>query len=180
MRSIDSQFAYDTHQMMDLKSVRLSFSGEFTSDLVSVLLLLAKNNVGGRSVMKKVYNVMIESLENLIKHAFFHNEDSFPAIFILGKDEAFYYLATGNKIENKKISELQKRLEKVNHMNRIDLVKWYNSILMSDQSLNSTNGAGLGIIDMAIKSNNKFEYGFHKIDENHSFFTLKIKIESEI
>jgi len=69
MRSIDSQFAYDTHQMMDLKSVRLSFSGEFTSDLVSVLLLLAKNNVGGRSVMKKVYNVMIESLENLIKHA---------------------------------------------------------------------------------------------------------------
>ena len=68
MSHLNSQFAYDTHQLMDSKSVSLSFSGEFSPDLISVLLLMAKNTIGGRSIMKKIYNIMIESLENLTKH----------------------------------------------------------------------------------------------------------------
>jgi len=163
---------------MELKSVGLSFSGEFSPDLISVLLMMAKTTIGGRSIMKKIYNIMIECLENLTKHAMTNDGDNFPAIFVLGNDNSFYYLATGNKINKDKIPNLKERLEKVNEMNRIDLLSWYNDILVSDEELNQNGGAGIGIIDMALKSKNKFEYSFQEVDEHSSFFTLKVKIDS--
>ena len=178
MNHTSSQFAYDTHQLMDVKSVRLSFSGEFSPDLISVLLLMAKNTIGGRPVMKKIYNIMIECLENITKHAFISEGDTFPAIFVLGKDNDFYYLATGNKIIQDEIPILQGRLEKVNGLDRVGLKNWYNDILTDDEGLSQNGGAGLGIIDMALKSKHKFEYSFHKIDVDHSFFTLKVKINT--
>ena len=84
----------------------------------------------------------------------------------------------GNKIARENISDLQLRLEKVNQLDRVELKKWYNEILIRGEQVNKNGGAGLGIIDMALKSKNKFEYGFQEIDANHSFFTLKIKIEN--
>lgn len=174
---INSQFAYETHQLMEEGSVRLSYSGEFSPDLITVLLLMAKSNIGGRSIMKKVYNIMIESLENLTKHALKDQGDRYPAMFLLGKDDDYYYLATGNKIENSEVKSLEEKLVKANSLDKEGLKNWYNNILTAEKAINHRGGAGLGIIDMAIKSGNKFEFEFEEIDNNNSFFTLKIKVE---
>jgi hypothetical protein len=159
---------------MNDKSVNLTFSGDFSHDLVSVLLVLAKNTVGSRRVMKKIYKIMTESLENLTKHSLIY-EKQFPAIFILGKDEDFYYIATGNRVAQNKVLGLKKKLEKVNHLDNEGLKRWYSEILINNQAKKSI-GSGLGIIDMALKSKNKLEFNFQEIDVNHSFFTLKVKV----
>ena len=177
MENMNSQFAYDTHQLMERSSVRLFFSGEFSSDLITVLLLMAKSNIGGRSVMKKVYNIMIECLENLTKHSYKNEGDQSTAIFVLGKDDEFYYLATGNKIDNRNIIELRDKLEKANSLDKKGLADWYNEILKNDIELSDRGGAGLGIIDMALKSENKFDFHFKELDSRNSFFTLKIKVK---
>lgn len=177
MDNINSQFAYETHQLMEGNSVRLSFSGEFSPDLITVLLLMARSNIGGKSVMKKVYNIMIECLENLTKHALKNEGDKFPAMFVLGKDDDFYYLATGNKILKEEIEVLSNKLEKANSLDREGLRNWYNEILMSEENLSNKGGAGLGIIDMALKSGEKFDFSFEDIDGKNSFFTLKIKVK---
>lgn len=177
MENIGSQLAYDTHQIMEQNAVKLSFSGDFTPDLITVLLLMAKSNIGGRSVMKKVYNIMIECLENLTKHALKNQGDKFPAMFVLGKDEEFHFLATGNKIDNGEVAELESKINRANNSNKEELRSWYNEILMSEQGITHKGGAGLGIIDMALKSGYPFSYKFEPIDENHSFFTLKIKVK---
>lgn len=176
MEPTSSKFAFDTHQIMEKNSVKLSFSGDFSSDLITVMLLMAKKNIGTRNVMKKVYNIMIECLENLTKHALRSKDDKYPAIFVLGKDDHYHYLATGNKIENNEIEALQFKLDKANSLDKDGLRDWYNEILTSNTELNSKGGAGLGIIDMALKSGNPFYYLFEKIDDQHSFFVLKIKV----
>ncbi len=176
MKNINSQFAYETHQLMEGADVRLSFSGEFSPDLITVLLSMAKSNIGDKLVMKKVYNVMIECLENLTKHSLKIEGDQFPAIFLLGKDDEYYFLATGNKIASNEVNELETKLIKVNSLNKKELMLWYNEILTSETSSSFKGGAGLGIIDMALKSGNRFEYNFNKIDDYHSFFTLKVKV----
>ena len=96
---------------------------------------------------------MIECLENITKHAFIIEGDTFPAIFVLGKDNDFYYLATGNKIIQDEIPNLQGRLEKVNGLDRVGLKRWYNDILTDYEGLSQNGGSGLGIIDMALKRN---------------------------
>jgi hypothetical protein len=164
---------------MEDNSVRLSFSGEFNPDLITMLLLMAKNNIGGRSVMKKIYNIMIECLENLTKHSLQSDDSQFPAIFLLGKNDDNYYLATGNRIELKAKDSLKKKLEKANSLEKAGLRKWYNEILMSDSGINERGGAGLGIIDMAMKSGHAFHFSFDDIDADFTFFTLKIQIDHQ-
>ena len=179
MKNINSQFAYETHQLMEGGDFSLSFSGEFSPDLITVLLLMAKSNIGDKSVMKKVYNVMIECLENLTMHSLKAEGDQFPAMFLLGKDEDYYYLATGNKIASSKVKELEEKLIRINSLDKKGLIFWYNEILTSETSFNSKGGAGLGLIDMSLKSGNKFEYSFNQIDDSLSFFTLKIKVDQD-
>lgn len=179
MESVSSKFAYETHQTMEDFSVKLSFSGDFTSDLITMLLLMARSNIGQRAVMKKVYNIMMESLENLTKHAAKNNDTKNPAIFLLGKDDHFYFLATGNRIPTKEVDGLKKKLDSINNLDKQGLRDLYNKVLTSGEGLTDRGGAGLGIIDMAMKSGFPFVYEFLEIDEEFSFFNLKIKVEDK-
>ena len=54
----------------------------------------------------------------------------FPAIFLLGKDDEYYFLATGNKIASNEVNELETKLIKVNSLNKKELMLWYNEILI--------------------------------------------------
>ena len=179
MTATPNDFAYKVHQIMEEESVNLCFTGEFTSELITVLLLMAKKNINQRGAMKKVYNIMIESLENLTNHAIKSDDKDYPAIFVIGRDDQHHYLATGNKVSNAERPILEEKLEKVNNMDRQSLRSWYNEILLQDNMPTDDQGAGLGIIDMALKSGHPLEYKFEEMDGDNSFFVLKIKVSDE-
>lgn len=180
-QDISSDFAYNIHQIMEKESIHLCYSGEFTPELINVLLMMAKKNVDERGVLKKVYNIMIESLENLTRHATQNNDENYPAIFVIGKDDQHHYLATGNKIPASEQEGLEYRLKKVNQLDKKGLRAWYNEVLLSDDMPTDKSGAGLGIIDIALKSGHPLDYEFVKMDhdENHLFFVLKMKVNQD-
>lgn len=174
-----TDFAFKLNKAMEAHSIRISYTGEFTSDLISVLLGMSRENAKMGTAQIKVYNVMIESLENLVHHASESIENPYPAIFLLAQDEDHHYVCTGNKIHNKEIPPLRDKLEKTNNCNTSELRNWYNQILVNGETPDDDKGAGLGLIDMAIKSRNKLHYDFSKIDDAHSFFVLKIKVKTQ-
>jgi hypothetical protein len=51
---------------------------------------------------------------------------------------------------------------------------------LNNGEFNSCGGANLGLIDIARKAGGQMQYGFDKIDENHSYFILKINIDTEV
>jgi len=173
-----SDFAYHIHQTMEQENVHLCYTGGFTPELINVLLLMAKKNVDERGVLKKVYNIMIESLENVTRHAIKSNDEKYPAIFVIGKDAEHHYLATGNKIDKADRTDLEKRLQKINSLDKAGLRAWYNEILQNGNMPTDNSGAGLGIIDIALKSGNPLDYKFEEMegDANNLFFVLKIKV----
>lgn len=179
MSSIPNDFAYKVHQIMEEESVNLCFTGEFTPELITVLLLMAKKNINQRGAMKKVYNIMIESLENLTNYAIKSQDQNYPAIFVIGSDDEHHYLATGNKVSKTEQPDLEEKLSKVNKMDRKSLRSWYNDILLQEDLPTDESGAGLGIIDMALKSGHPLEYKFEDLDEENTFFVLKIKVSDE-
>lgn len=163
---------------MEQHSIRLSYTGEFNSDLINVLLGMSKGSVKLGKVQKKVYNIMIESLENVVRHASKSVEIPYPAIFILAQDEEFHYVCTGNKIHNDDIPPLQAKLEKANSLDKEGLRNWYNEVLTNGEIPSDKDGAGLGIIDMAIKAKTKLHFEFTPINKSNSFFVLKVRIAS--
>ena len=49
---------------------------------------------------------------------------------------------------------------------------------LRDGSFSDAGGANLGLIDIARKAGGQMQYGFDAIDEDHSYFILKINIDA--
>ena len=173
-----TDFAFKLNKTMEEHSIRISYTGEFNTDLISVLLGMSGNSAKMGTVQIKVYNIMIESLENVVKHASVSVENPYPAIFLLAQDDEYHYVCTGNKIHKNDIPSLTEKIEKTNSLTREELRAWYNQIMVNGDTPDDTKGAGLGIIDMALKSKNKLHFEFTPIDDLSSFFVLKIKVKS--
>jgi hypothetical protein len=171
---------------MQLNNIIFVYQGEVTADLVSSILHMMENKLDGdgedKRVKKKVFNVMVECLQNV-----YHHLDSLQvsnvegeindrtALLMIGKEEKDYYVITGNHIYNSRIDFIRQRLEKVNNSDKEELKQLYQSIL-NEGELSEKGTAGLGMIDIARKSGQKLGYDFHPVNEKYSFFSLEAKI----
>ncbi len=72
-------------------------------------------------IKKKVYNVLVECLQNLYHHLDEVSETESDkirsAIFTIGKVDNKYSIITGNYILNENINGLRNRLDEVNALN---------------------------------------------------------------
>lgn len=170
-------FVHKLHVDLKSKNIMLAFEGGFTQNLTKNILFLAENRLTQTgehiSVKKKVFNVMMECLQNISKHAGSKKpiEGTHDGIFIIGKDSNGYFLISGNFIENQKINELEQKINEVNSLDKDGLRSLYKSKIQEGE-LSENSTAGLGLIDIARKSGNKLKYDFFKVNENQSFYTL--------
>lgn len=178
---------YNLYRTMEEENVILSFKGIVTADLLSSLLNIMEAKMESMHeeprVRKKVFNVLVECLQNLYHHV---DEGPVPitkehlerksAMVLIGKEKGHFIIRTGNYIDSDKVDILKERLNKINSLDKDDLKIYYQDSLNSSV-VSSKGTAGLGMIDIARKSGNKLEYEFLKINEETSFFCLNVKID---
>ncbi len=180
--NIHMKYVYDLHSIMLQKNLILVYEGEFTQEITKSVLSMAERNmdsVGEESnIKRKVFNVMVECLQNICKHA-----DEAPvtdsrnaAIFMIGKHDNEYIITSGNPIANDKIEPLSEKLALINSLDKEGLKALYKDIITKGGELSEKGGAGLGFVDMARKSGQKLEYDFHPVNDKTSFFSLKTTI----
>ena len=177
---------FNIYDNMEKNNILLSFKGDITSDLLTSILQIMENKMENMQeepkTKKKVYNVLVECLQNLYHHmddATNENGDNFrSAIFMISKKEACYSIITGNYISKESVSGLKSRLDEVNSLSKDQLKDYYKTILNNGE-MSLKGGGGLGMIDIARKTGEKLEYDFLDIDNKVSFFTLIIKITQQ-
>jgi len=171
----------DLHDILNREQISLNYSGIFNQDnLINLLGIIEKQMVGTLITRNKTFNVMVEMLQNLVKHAdqYWINEVlGKHGIFFIIENEDEFILTTGNYIKKEKTIDLSNHLFHVNSLDTKGLNDFYNRNLMNTERENKRLGAGLGIIDMRLKSLEKLDYNFEKVDDNFSFFTLRIHIK---
>jgi len=182
--SVNVDNIYGIHNTMLDKKILLAYKGEFNHNIINAILSNAKLQMLGLNMevskRKKLYNIMVECLENINRYA---GEGSFNAkefapqfpLFLLGKSKSGYYITVGNLIKEENKKALKGRLDDVNKLSRKELKEKYRDVIMSSV-ISENSGAGLGIIDMAIKSENPLEYAFNNVKDDISFFVLEIKV----
>jgi len=176
---------YSFYKKMEHNDIMLSFKGDITSELLSSMLQIMETKLENLDeqpkVRKKVYNVLVECLQNLYHHRdemradMSGDEAKKQAIFMISKNTVEYNIMTGNFVRSDKVASLQARIDKINAMDKDELKQYYQDVL-SLEGFSEKGGGGLGFIDIARKSGQKLNYEFLKIDENFSFFSLYIKI----
>lgn len=178
---------FDIYDKMERNNILLSFKGEITSDLLTSILQIMENKMDNMQeepkMKKKVYNVLVECLQNLYHHLDDSgepgtSEKTRSAIFMIGKLDAKYSIFTGNYILNENIHGLKNRLDEVNSLNKEELKEYYKKVLNNGE-MSLKGGGGLGMIDIARKTGEKLEYNFLEIDNKVSFFTLNIKVAQQ-
>jgi len=165
--------------------VILSFRGSITSELINDILeaveaKLEKENTESR-LRKKIYNVLVESLQNLYHHIEQHHEgiqeDLEPkfGVMAIRKEGEFYKVTTGNFVSSNRIKFLKEKIDKINSLTKDELKDMYKFIL-NHQKLSAKGGGGLGLVDIARKSGSRLEYEFYNYNGNYYFFNLTISV----
>jgi hypothetical protein len=81
-------------------------------------------------------------------------------------------------VANDKVEGLSQWLNEINCYTREELKVIYNKIL-TNKSYSKQGGAGLGFVDILLKTNNKLEFTFEKVDENYSFFSINVTVNKK-
>ena len=179
---------FDFYDKMDKHNIMLSFKGNVTSELLTSILQIMESQMDNLDespkMRRKVYNILVECLQNLYHHIdekIVDDSDTHErnAIFAIGKVNDKYSIITGNYMLTENTPALKDRLERVNAMSREDLKTYYKEVL-SNGVMSEKGGGGLGMIDIARKSGSKLEFVFSPVDEKYSFFSLNIKVVESV
>lgn len=178
-------FIYDLHRTMMSQKLILVYQGDFTQETTKSILAMAERNIDSSgeesSIKRKVFNVMVESLQNIVKHSdeLIDGETrSHAAIFLIGREANRYTIMSGNPIRKTNIPKLKQTLEKINALDKEGLKDLYKDII-KNTTISEKGGAGLGFVDMARKSGEKLEFEFPDMSSEYCFFSLKVNVPRE-
>ena len=166
---------------MKERQTLVKFIGLLKYDTIEVLLNKANAELDklgtNYRLKKKIYRVMVECLENILKHALKieSSKSNYLSKFTFETDGDEYYLTTGNPVFNKDVESLKIKIDKVNELDLIGLKEMHDEVI-SKGTISNKGGAGLGIIDIAIKSQNELKYSFEPLNKEISYFWLEVKI----
>jgi len=169
------------------EDVIFSYKGDISSDVINFILDSVEKKTeesdDPSKTRKKVYNVLVESLQNLYHHADIVPEDfedqkseRFGVILITRNQEG-YNITAGNFITAAKVNQLEEKIIKINKSSPDEIKELYKFIL-HHQKISEKGGGGLGLVDIARKTGNKLGYRFAEYNSNYSFFSLSIKLDA--
>jgi hypothetical protein len=163
----------------------LDFTGRIRYDTIGNLINELKGKVVflgiQTNVYKKILLVMIEALENIMKHSFDGEKTAgvdkkYAPRFSIQKNNKKYILVSSNLIEKANIPWLEKRLTNLNLLDNHGLKELYK-LTITDGQFSHKGGAGLGFIEIAKISSNKIRYSFKSVNPDLSYFKFKITVE---
>ncbi len=129
-----------------------------------------------------VFSVFIEQMQNVLNYSAERLPQDEPdqngisiGVMVIGHEENGYYILCGNRVYNVDIPRLRSKLETIQGMSKEELKNLYKERRRMEPESES-KGAGLGLIEMARKGKRPMEYRFVPIDDEFSFYSIKVVV----
>lgn len=176
---IEIQDIVALHKFILQKNIMLIFNGGLNQrSLMDILSLIDEQAFGGLDRKKKMYNAMVEMLQNVVKHGAKLDSDKLggnPVIFFISQNGNEFTLNAGNYIFEEDLQKVTTKIDHLNSMNDEDLTNFYTRSLLNFDIDNSKE-AGLGLIDLRIKSDHQIQYNVTPINDSISFILMQVTI----
>ena len=178
---------HDLYDELERRRVMLSFKGALSAELITVILGLMERKLEAvepdARARKRVFNVVVECLQNLYHHKSNQATDGVDAmitgdphgVVMIAKVVNGYSVLTGNFMAGVEVGRLKSHLDRINSASADDLRDWYREKL-ADGTYSPLGGGGLGMIDIARRSRGKLEYAFVPYDRDNAFFSLNVNV----
>lgn len=173
----------DVHRLTEMlaeEHISLCYSGYLSEQVLAGLANALRSKVAAdnpdENLAKRVFSVFVEQVQNVMRYSADRLNDadgtdhSFGVV-TFGANKKFFVL-TGNRMLTADAERLRARLEEIRGLNQEDLRAYYreqlNAPLQDDRK-----EAGLGLIEIARRVSQPFEFDFIPLDGEFSFFCLK-------
>ncbi len=130
-----------------------------------------------KSKARRLGKICLEALQNMHVYYEHYLEETSPKgayMFVYSTGEGFLVLMA-NYIRSEHKLNLFKELKELNEIAPRERKKLY-LVYLEGNSWTKEGGAGLGLIEMLWKSENRFKYEFEDVDPNYSMFILRLKV----
>ena len=146
--------------------------------LAEVRILLAGTHLE-RMIQKRAFNVVVECLDNMSKHAAENcdgvdHEECLSRIKLEETPDGLT-ITSGNVVPRRQVESLKEQLEQLQGLDRLGLKAMYKNAVMNG-TISEKGGAGLGLLDIAKRSGNNLRYNFREINQELSYFILEVRI----
>jgi len=184
----DAEF-FEKHFALNLENVNkqgqllLAYDGVLNSETISRLETEIEGKIVDKNlakmVIKKVFFICIESLQNMYIHGFRDQNGAKHNFFILYLTEKSVKMIGANLIANSAIDKISTHIERINSFNDPSELKTYYLEHLENNELSEKGGAGLGFITIGMKSGNKLRTEFININDIRSLFLMEVTINLE-
>jgi len=135
-----------------------------------------------QKVSRKMFAIFIELAQNILYYSaekVFEDgiSHSIGAILIT-QTEDDYIFSCGNMIETEHVQEMDQHCAIINSLSKDDL-RIYKREQRNKPSNARSKGAGIGLIHVAITSENLLEFDFKESDPKFSYFSLSVKVSKQ-
>ncbi|MCD6202052.1 MAG: SiaB family protein kinase [Bacteroidales bacterium] len=175
---------YQVFRLFTDHYIQLVYHGKLTSEkadaLINIFEHLLSQNEARLKIQKRAFYILVEALQNVIRHqakpesSQIRSKGTLTFQYMDGQ----FLFTLKNLIETTHIKALKEKIDTLNRMSREELNKHYKKILKNDV-LSEKGGAGLGLIEIARKSENLLQYDFREVDEKYSYFYLNMLVTDQ-
>jgi len=169
---------------MENQEAIIDFKGSISFETMEQLLNQLKSawqfNALRKPVRKRVYGTVVESIDNIFKYATpFKTKNGvlqWPPQIQGKEQEGKFIVSAGNLIQNNQVDDLRHKLNRVNQLDDAALKSLYEEVINKEAG-EEDRGAGLGLITMAMRTDESIRFQFDPAGPVHSYFTMHITIK---
>ena len=177
---------YELYQALEEDSLSLFYLGDVSDNITEKLIALNDRRftevAAGSKANRKIGFLIAECFQNVIRHQellpHVAGRTNASPMFMVRHFSQQYTVASVNLVRNEKVEPLHAKLGNLSRLNGTDLKKMYLDILPGGE-YSEKGGAGLGLIEMARRSGQRFQFDFERQDDAHSLFFFQLHMQEE-
>jgi hypothetical protein len=136
------------------------------------------------SSSQAVFSIFVEQISNMMMHSAEKEQvgpesavvEASKGVFILGMRDKQFYVQTGNVVTAQNAKLLKSRIDHLNTLDKQALRQYFREQTKVETEITATQGAGLGLIEIARKATSKIQYEFNPYGDGQFYFTMFVTI----
>jgi len=132
--------------------------------------------------MKRVFSVFVEQAQNIIRYSAETLAQADPAgsrlssgVITVGSEQGRFFVVCGNVMRRDDALPLRARLEQIRGLDPAGIKAFYLERIKGDPDP-ASQGASLGLIEIARRASEPIQFDFLDIDDQSTFYCMKVFI----
>jgi len=177
-------------------NIKVIYSGPMWEDGIKGLAEMVKTHLShdhlSGSASKAIFSVFVEQVTNMLMHSAEKEQYSQPpdnevvdvsiGTVIMGNKRdklGTFFVQSKNAVKNEGIEFLKERIDYLNSLDKQGLRQFHREMVRNENTNPDSQGAGLGLIEIARRATAPIGYSFEPISDGLSFFTMYVEIIQE-